>query len=99
MKRFLILIICTIINALLFSQNHYYADGQQISWSTDSASANIIVKNMEDYSQIVNNLKDIFTNSNDEIIGDDEDDNIIINSNSLKTMNILVRSDLQSERN
>ncbi len=88
MKRFLILIICTIINALLYSQNHYYADGQQISWSTDSASANIIVKNMEDYSQIVNNLKDIFTNSNDEIIGDDEDDNIIINSNSLKTLNI-----------
>ena len=88
MKRFLILIICTIINALLFSQNHYYADGQQISWSTDSASANIIVKNMEDYTQIVNNLKDIFTNSNDEIIGDDEDDNIIINSNSLKTLNI-----------
>ena len=35
---------------VLFSQNHYYADGQQIYWTTDSASANIIVKNMEDYS-------------------------------------------------
>ena len=53
MKRFLILIICTIINALLFSQNHYYADGQQVYWTTDSISANIIVKNTEDYSQIV----------------------------------------------
>ncbi|MBR4584444.1 MAG: hypothetical protein IKO34_11665 [Bacteroidales bacterium] len=50
MKRFFILIICSIINVVLFSQNHYYADGQQIYWTTDSASANIIVKNMEDYS-------------------------------------------------
>ena len=89
MKKLVILQISILLCLLSFSQNgYYYADGQQVYWTTDSTSANIIVKNTEDYSQIVNNLKGIFTGSSDEIIGDDEDDNIIINSNSLKTMNI-----------
>ena len=61
MKKLVILQISILLCLLSFSQNnYYYADGQQVYWSTDSISANIIVKNTEDYSQIVNNLKDIF---------------------------------------
>ena len=89
MKILVLLQMCILICLFSFSQtNYYYADGQQIYWITDSSSANIIVKNTENYSQIANNLKDIFIGSTDEVVEDDEDDNIIVNSPSLRTMNI-----------
>lgn len=55
MKILVLLQICILICLFSFSQtNYYYADGQQIYWITDSSSANIIVKNTENYSQIAN---------------------------------------------
>ncbi len=91
MKILVLLQMCILICLFSFSQtNYYYADGQQIYWITDSSSANIIVKNTENYSQIANSLKDIFTGSADEVLEDDEDDNIIVNSSSLRNRNISV---------
>lgn len=63
--------------------NGYYADNSFHSWQEDNTSANIIVANMEHYNAIVSNLQTLFNGSNDEIIYDDEDDNIIVNSASL----------------
>ena len=66
--------------------NGYYAGGTFYSWQGDSTSANIIVANMEHYNAIVSNLQTLFNSSGDEVIYDDEDDNIIVNSNSLRTI-------------
>ena len=68
---------------LLNYQDYYYADGEAIFWKTDSTSVNIIVNNMKNYNDIAINLQKIFNSPNDEVIYDDEDDNIIVNSMSL----------------
>jgi len=66
--------------------NYYYASDIPQYWAEDSTSVNIIVGNMHNYEAIVRNLELLFTDPNDEILADDEDDNIIVNSRSLLTM-------------
>ncbi|MDR2084547.1 MAG: S8 family serine peptidase [Bacteroidales bacterium] len=83
--QILYLLLLPIFN--LFGQNnisnldgYYYASGKAHYWTTDSTSVNIIIKNMDNYHIIVNKLENIFNAEGDEILADDEDDNIIINS-------------------
>ncbi|MBP5614872.1 MAG: S8 family serine peptidase, partial [Bacteroidales bacterium] len=68
--------------------NGYYASGTFHSWQDDSTSANIIVANMEHYNDIVSNLQTLFNGTDDEIVYDDEDDNIIVNSTSLRSISV-----------
>jgi len=89
MKKLLLLFGFILMATLLQAQstpNFYYADGVPQYWVDDSTSINIIVKNMDNYIAIVQNLELLFTNSTDEILADDEDDNIIVNSLSLPLM-------------
>lgn len=97
MKRSLILIIIGMIcfDCNLFSQTQtnqlmdfYYANGTQQYWQDDHTSANIIVRNTNNYDSIVLRLRREFDNPDDEILANDEDNNIIINSQSLATKNI-----------
>jgi DNA-directed RNA polymerase subunit H (RpoH/RPB5) len=83
MKKIITILICAFTLNQLSAQNYqgyYYAGGKPHYWREDSTSANIIVKNMEHYDAIVSNIRNIFTDAKDEILADDEDDNIIINS-------------------
>ena len=73
-------------NVLPSNMNYYYADGQKCYWQDDSTSINLIIANMENYEEIVRKLREFFTNEEDEIIYDDEDDNIIVNSPRLPTV-------------
>jgi len=89
MKRMLIILGLILVFTSLQAQstsNYYYADGVPQYWTEDSTSVNIIVKNMQNYNAIVQNLELLFTDANDEILADDEDDNIIVNSLSLPFM-------------
>ena len=72
---------------LLPQTQYYYADGVPQYWTDDSTSVNIIVKNMDNYNAIVQKLELLFVDSTDQILADDEDDNIIVNSTSLPFMN------------
>ncbi|GHV43384.1 hypothetical protein FACS1894180_2290 [Bacteroidia bacterium] len=72
--------------SLLPQSKYYYANGIKQYWTDDSTSVNIIVRNMQNYNAIVQNLELLFANSNDEVLADDEDDNIIVNSLSLPSM-------------
>jgi len=74
------------LTSVNFCLNTYNADGVPQYWTEDSTSVNIIVKNMQNYNTIVQNLELLFTDANDEILADDEDDNIIVNSLSLPLM-------------
>ena len=60
--------------------DYYYVDSAPQYWTTDRTSMNIIVANMENYWEIVERLELIFSEPGDEVLADDEDDNIIINS-------------------
>ena len=62
--------------------NFYYANGVAQYWEDDVSSANIIVRNLNHYDTIVYGLNTIFNSVDDEIIADDEDANIIVNSSS-----------------
>ena len=64
--------------------NYYYADGKAHYWQDDSTSANIIVTNKHNYDAIVKRLLNIFNEN--EVVYDNEDDNIIINSENLPNM-------------
>jgi len=66
-----------------YNSSYYYVDGVPQYWTDDSTSVNIIVKNMNNYNAIVQNLQSLFSGSTDIILADDEDDNIIVNSASL----------------
>ena len=69
--------------------SNYYYDGYNAHfWVNDSTSAIMIIKNMNNYTQISNRLKDTFVAPSDEIIENDEENNIIINSSSLNTIDI-----------
>ena len=70
------------------SNNYFYVGDSAYYWTTDSSSVIFIVKNMENYNAIVNNLNNIFKEITDEILEDDEDDNIILYSNSLRNINL-----------
>jgi len=86
MRKLLIILGFILICSSLIAQstsNYYYANGIPQYWTDDSTSVNIIVKNMHNYNRIVQNLKLLFSDPTDEILADDEDDNIIINSLSL----------------
>ena len=85
MKRILLLIIAINIGMILMAQsdNFYYANGVAQYWEDDVTSANIIVGNSDHYDAIVYGLDSIFNSIDDEIIADNEDINIIINSLSL----------------
>jgi len=89
MKRMLIILGVVLMFFSLRAQstsNYYYANGVPQYWTEDSTSVNIIVQNMHNYNAIVQNLELLFTDVNDEILADDEDDNIIVNSLSLPLM-------------
>ena len=81
MKKLLIILGCIFVFGLLNAQsyynstNYYYADGIPQYWTDDSTSANIIVKNMHNYDAIAENLLVLFSDSTDEVLYDDEDDN------------------------
>ncbi|MDR3046726.1 MAG: S8 family serine peptidase, partial [Bacteroidales bacterium] len=87
MKKFykiIICISCLLASFTLYSQNNYqgyhYANGTAHYWTDDSTSLNLIVKNMEHYDTIVSKIQLFFANDKIEIIADNDDDNIIINS-------------------
>ncbi len=91
MKKFTLIIMTIMIWLLSYSQgnSNYYYDGYNAHfWVNDSTSAIMIIKNMNNYTQISNRLKNIFVSTNDEIIENDEENNIIINSSSLNTIDI-----------
>jgi hypothetical protein len=76
------------INSLIsqnfnYNMQSYYAGGIPHYWTDDSTSVNIIISNMENYGAIVDNLHLLFPDSTNEILADNEDDNIIVNSLSL----------------
>jgi len=91
MKKLFIILGLIFIGILLNAQStpnyYYYANGVPQYWIDDSTSVNIIVRNMHNYNTIAQNLELLFTNPTDEILADDEDDNIIVNSLSLPSMN------------
>ncbi len=74
-------------NIIPQNTNYYYASGNAIYWQDDSTSVNIIVANINHYDSIVQNLQNIFNDMTDEIIFDNEDDNIIVNSIKLPQYN------------
>lgn len=89
MKKYMyILILCFLYNSLVGQNvsNYYYADGERQYWTDDSTSVNILVKNKSNYDAIVQNLERLFADPTDEILADDEDDNIIVNSLSLPSL-------------
>lgn len=95
MKKLLLLgiaIICLVCSS--YSQNDslygfYYANGTRHYWAEDNTSLNIIVNNLNHYDSIVARLGRIFSDAQDEIWSDDEDNNVIVNSNSLGSRDIL----------
>ena len=76
-----------------YSQNEslygfYYANGIRHYWQEDLTSANIIVRNTNHLDSIVSRLEKIFNGVDDDVIADDEDNNIFVNSQSLALRNI-----------
>ena len=90
MKKIFFIFICLLLSTIAKSEeenrniNYYYANGIPYYWQDDSTSANIIVANMNNYEYIVQQLLNIF--NEDEVVYDNEDDNIIINSENLPSM-------------
>ena len=84
---FIILFLCVIITTTAQNNNFYYANGIAQYWEEDVTSVNIIVGNHQQYDTIVHRLRTFFNNANDEILSDNEDSNIIVNSYSLSTQN------------
>ena len=75
--------LCVCFASRAQNNNFYYANGVAQYWEDDSTSANIIVRNQNNYDTIVCGLNTIFNDIDDEILSDNEDANIIINSSSL----------------
>ena len=76
-----------------YSQNDtlsgfYYANGTRHYWQEDYTSLNVIVNNLSHYDSIVARLARIFSDAQDEIWADNEDNNIVVNSSSLTSRNI-----------
>ena len=93
MKKIVLIFLCLSIVFIGQSQtsgdnnrniNYYYAGGKAHYWQDDSTSANIIVSNKHNYDAIVKRLLNIFNEN--EVVYDNEDDNIIINSENLPNM-------------
>ena len=91
-----LLLICLAILCLVcssYSQNDsfygfYYANGTRHYWQEDFTSANIIVRNINHYDSIATSLRKVFNSTDDVVLADDEDNNIIVNSQSLASRNI-----------
>lgn len=91
MKKIINIIIIVIIGLNIHAQYapplmYFYSGNQQIFLMNDSSSANIIIRNMENYNLIVDNVLTLFNSENDTVWfdDDDDDDNIIIKSSKLK---------------
>lgn len=76
------------VNIISAQSNYYYANNQRQYWRDDSTSINIIVANMQQYDLIANNLRAIFSTSNDTLRYGNEDNNIIVISNSLRKIDL-----------
>lgn len=93
MKKLSILLALLCIIGSSYSQNenlygYYYANGNRHYWTEDHTSLNIIVNNPSHYDSIATRLETIFNDEQDQIWADDEDNNIIVISNSLNSKNI-----------
>ena len=90
MKKIFFIFVCLALSTIVKSEeenrniNYYYANGIPYYWQDDSTSVNIIVANMNNYEYIVQQLLNIF--NEDEVVYDNEDDNIIINSENLPSI-------------
>lgn len=92
-KQFIILLTLSLVCLYTYSQNEslygfYYANGIRHYWQEDLTSANIIVRNTNHLDSIVSRLEKIFNGVDDDVIADDEDNNIFVNSQSLALRNI-----------
>ena len=90
MKKIVLIVMLLCINAVVSAQNnnYYYANGTAQYWEEDRNSVNIIVGNIENIDTLVYRLKSQFRDVNDEILFDNEDNNIIVNSSSISSRNI-----------
>lgn len=93
MKRILLGILLFCIVGISYSQNDtlygfYYANGIRQYWVEDYTSLNIIVNNLNHYDSVAARLSGLFNDPQDEIWSDDEDNNIIVISNSLNSRSI-----------
>ena len=88
MKKFHIIFIL-LFPLVIQAQNYYYAKGIQHYWQVDSTSLNIILQgDTLFYNSVVDRLLLWSQDDKDEIIYDNEDDNIIINSPDLPQLNL-----------
>jgi len=85
---FSIVLLLFFINNIGAQGNYYFANYQRQYWREDSTSINIIVANMQNYNLIVRNLQTVFSANNDTVRYGNDDDNIIIISDRLKTMDL-----------
>ena len=87
--------ICNIFFVVLFipfvnqAQNYYYSKNTQHYWQDDSTSLNIILRgDTLFYNHVVDKLLLWVQDGKDEIVFDNEDDNIIINSYRLPQLDL-----------
>lgn len=95
MIRKRLFVICIVVFAYLYSYSQndtlygfYYANATRHYWVEDNTSLNIVINNLDHFDSIVARLRRVFNDNQDEIWSDDEDNNIIVNSNSLVSKNI-----------
>lgn len=84
----LLLLVFININNSEAQSNYYFANNQRQYWREDSTSINIIVANMQNYNLIVRNLETYFSANNDTVRYADDDNNIIVISDRLRTMDL-----------
>lgn len=92
-KKIIIVLTLTMMCLSASAQNDslygfYYANGTRHYWQEDYTSANIIVRNLNHFDSIVARLGRIFNGAEDRVLADDEDNNIIVNSQALASRNI-----------
>ena len=85
---FSIVIFLFLVNNIEAQSNFYYANCQRQYWRDDSTSINIIVANMQNYNLIVRNLQTFFSSNTDTVRYGNDDDNIIVISDKLMTLNL-----------
>lgn len=82
-----------VLLALFFYNVHaqcdfYFANNQRQHWQEDSSSVNIIVTNMQNYDLIVRNLQTVFSTSDDTVWCANDDNNIIVISEKLPSIDL-----------
>lgn len=89
MKRYLFSIFLLLVVYVAEAQNNFYfANNQRQFWRDDSTSIIVIVDNMQHFDVIAHNLLTVFSANNDTVLYGYDDDNIIVISNMLRTMNL-----------